>query len=115
MDTFSQLAIVLLAVGIASGGIGLIVALYRRPRIALTAWATTHSYTIVRCQYRSLNRGPFFRFERHNQVPVFYIVVQDQEGHTHAAWAKCEDTLSGRGPMTIEVRWDTRSEGERTE
>ena len=79
---------------------------YREPRRAIEHWATTHHFTLVSCRYRSLRRGPFFRFGRHNQVPVFYIVVTNQEGRTSAGWAKCDYPSTRLGAMTVEVRWD---------
>jgi len=106
IEMLSKLLYALLALGLAVGGLAWIITSYRQPRIAVADWAATHNYTLVSCQYRTLRRGPFFRFGRHNQVPVFYIVVTDQDGHTYAGWAKYDYPRADWGAMTIEVRWD---------
>src|SRR5581483_11203472 len=71
-ELFLQSLYLLLATGFAVGGIALLIAVYRRPRIAISKWAASHQYTLVRYQYRTLRRGPFFRFGRWNNLaPVF--------------------------------------------
>ena len=97
---------VLLAICIGVGGVAWVISSYRQPRIAISKWAATHHYTLVRCRYSTFRRGPFFRFWRHNQVPIFQIVVSDPDGQIRAGWAKYEDSIPGRGEMAVEVRWD---------
>jgi len=106
-ELFLQSLYLLLATGFAVGGIALLIAVYRRPRIAISKWAASHQYTLVRYQYRTLRRGPFFRFGRWNNLaPVFSIVVRDQQGNIRAGWAKCDALKSDRDEMIVEVRWD---------
>lgn len=105
-EMVSNIFNLLLAVCIGVGGIAWVISSYRQPRIAISKWATTHQYTLVRCRYSTFRRGPFFRFWRHNQVPVFQIVVTDPNGQIRAGWAKYEWSIPGPIDMKVEVRWD---------
>src|SRR5689334_1572481 len=105
-ETLSNIFNLLLAMCIGVGGVAWVIYSYRQPRIAIAKWAASHQYTLVRCRYSTFRRGPFFRFWRHNQVPIFQIVVTDPNGQIRAGWAKYDESIPGPNDMKLEVRWD---------
>ena len=71
----------------------------------LADWGRRNGYQILRKQRRFLRKGPF-SFPRASGLPVFYVTVQDGQGHTRRAWVRCGSWWTGLFSDKVTVKWD---------
>jgi hypothetical protein len=72
------------------GVVGLVAILwhFHRSGSLLHQWADENGYRIVRQEYRTFFRGPFFLTTSKGQT-VYYVVVEDQQGTRRSGWVRC--------------------------
>jgi hypothetical protein len=71
----------------------------------LRQWAARNDYRIIRKEYRSFFKGPFFWTSTKGQV-VYYVVVEDSAGASRSGWVRCGGWWFGLLSDNVEVRWD---------
>ncbi|MBZ0318054.1 MAG: hypothetical protein K8L91_16660 [Anaerolineae bacterium] len=72
----------------------------RHSRQMLNKWAKENGYQLGDVTMCGFDRGPFDEGRRHmwNYKPLAYkIVLVDQEGREHSAWAACGEGRTGSG------------------
>ncbi|MGC4015721.1 MAG: hypothetical protein QM755_14535 [Luteolibacter sp.] len=77
----------------------------RYTRGMVIRWAESNGLYVVKCQYRTLLKGPFF-FRASNSQAVFRIKVRDRRGQLYSGWVCCGGWFVGPFSDKIEVRWD---------
>ena len=65
----------------------------------------TIAYRIVRQEYRTFFRGPFFWSSSKGQT-VYYVVVEDSAGARQSGYVRCGGWWLGLLSVRVEVRWD---------
>jgi hypothetical protein len=71
----------------------------------LHQWAAEHGYRIIRQEYRTFFKGPFFWTSTKGQT-VYYVVVEDSAGNRRRGWVRCGGWWFGLLSDNVEVRWD---------
>jgi hypothetical protein len=67
--------------------------------------AQRNGYRLVSQEYRSFFKGPFFWTSSRGQA-VYYVTVEDKDGHRRSGWARCGGFFFGLLSDKVEVRWD---------
>jgi hypothetical protein len=78
---------------------------FGRSNSLLHSWAAQNGFRIVRQEYRTFFRGPFFWTTTKGQT-VYYVVVEDPTGKQRAGWVRCGGWWLGLLSDNVEVRWD---------
>jgi hypothetical protein len=71
----------------------------------LQRWAEENGYRIVRREYRTFFRGPFFWNSSKGQT-VYYVVAEDSAGARRSGYVRCGGWWLGLVSDRVEVRWD---------
>lgn len=71
----------------------------------LQQWAMKNDYQIIRQEYRSFFKGPFFWTSTRGQT-VYYVVVEDSDGNRRSGWVRCGGWWLGLLSDNVEVRWE---------
>jgi hypothetical protein len=71
----------------------------------LQAWADENGLVILRREYRTFFRGPFFWTSSKGQT-VYRVTVRDKAGHVLDGWVRCGSWWWGLLSPRVEVRWD---------
>jgi hypothetical protein len=78
---------------------------FGRSNSLLQQWAADNEYRILRQEYRTFFKGPFFWSSTKGQT-VYYVVVEDSEGNKRRGWVRCGGWWFGLLSNNVEVRWD---------
>jgi hypothetical protein len=78
---------------------------FGRSSSLLQLWAEINGYRIVRKEYRTFFRGPFFWSSSKGQT-VYYVVVEDSAGERRSGYVRCGGWWLGLLSDRVEVRWD---------
>jgi hypothetical protein len=78
---------------------------YGRSNSLLDQWAQRNGYRVIRREYRSFFKGPFFWTSTKGQT-VYYVVVEDGAGNKRCGWVRCGGWWLGLMSDNVEVRWD---------
>jgi hypothetical protein len=78
---------------------------FGRSSSLLHQWAEQSGYRIVRREYRTFFKGPFFWTSTSGQT-VYYVVVEDSGGDRRSGWVRCGSWWFGLLSDSVEVRWD---------
>jgi hypothetical protein len=78
---------------------------FSRSSSLLYRWAEKNGYRIVRKQYRTFFRGPFFWTSSKGQT-VYYVVVEDSAGARRSGYVRCGGWWLGLMSDHAEVSWD---------
>jgi hypothetical protein len=78
---------------------------FGRSNSVLQQWATQNGYRIVRQEYRTFFKGPFFWTSTKGQT-VYYVVVEDSGGNRRSGWVRCGSWWFGLLSDNADVRWD---------
>ena len=62
-------------------------------------------YRLLRKERRTLFRGPFF-FSTGRGQEVFYLTLEDREGHVRRCYLRCGGAFFGMLSDNVEVIWD---------
>jgi hypothetical protein len=85
--------------------IGLLYWHFSRSRSLLEQWAADNGFELLRSEYRTLRRGPFFWTTSRGQT-VYYMEVRDHQGRTRTGWVRCGSWWWGLMSDKVEVRWE---------
>jgi hypothetical protein len=78
---------------------------FGRSNSLLNNWAAQNGYRIIRREYRTFFKGPFFWTSSKGQT-VYYVVVEDSDGNKRSGWLRCGGSWFGLLSDHTEVRWD---------
>jgi hypothetical protein len=78
---------------------------FGRSSSLLHQWAAENGYRILRQEYRTLFKGPFFWTSSKGQT-VYYVVVEDEDGNERRGWVRCGGWWFGLLSNHVDVRWD---------
>ena len=78
---------------------------FGRSNSLLQQWAADNEYRILRQEYRTFFKGPFFWSSTKGQT-VYYVVVEDSDGNKRSGWLRCGGSWFGLLSDHTEVRWD---------
>jgi hypothetical protein len=78
---------------------------FGRSSSLLHQWAEKNGFRIVRQEYRSFFKDPFFWTSSKGQT-VYYVVVEDSAGTQRSGWVRCGGWWLGLLSDNVEVRWD---------
>lgn len=78
---------------------------FGRSNSLLHQWAEQNGYRIVRQEYRTFFRGPFFWSSSKGQT-VFYVVVENSAGARRSGYVRVGGWWLGLLSDRVEVRWD---------
>jgi hypothetical protein len=78
---------------------------FGRSSSLLHQWAEQNGYRIVRQEYRTFFRGPFFWSSSKGQT-VYHVVVEDSAGNRRSGYVRCGGWWLGLLSDRVEVRWD---------
>ena len=78
---------------------------FGRSNSLLHQWAEKGGYRIIRQEYRTFFKGPFFWTSTRGQT-VYYVVVEDSEGNQRRGWVRCGGWWFGLLSDNVEVRWE---------
>jgi hypothetical protein len=78
---------------------------FGRSNSLLHQWASQNEYRIIRQEYRTFFKGPFFWSSSKGQT-VYYVVVEDSDGNRRRGWVRCGGWWFGLLSDHVEVRWD---------
>ena len=78
---------------------------FSRSDSLLQQWAQRNGYRLVRREYRSFFKGPFFWTTSRGQT-VYYVTVEDAEGNRRSGWVRCGGWFLGLLSDNVEVRWE---------
>ncbi|MFL5245352.1 MAG: hypothetical protein ACJ8FY_24925 [Gemmataceae bacterium] len=93
-------------------GLGAVVAVlllfwhFSRSNSLVDQWARENGYRIIRRQYRSFFKGPFFWTSTRGQT-VYQVVVEDAAGNRRNGWLRCGSWWFGLLSNNVEARWDS--------
>jgi hypothetical protein len=65
----------------------------------LDKWASENGYTLIQSSYKSYIPIRGLR-------PLFYVVVENQDGDQRAGWVECGNSFFGLLSEDVEVTWD---------
>jgi|SRR4051812_3793760 hypothetical protein len=101
---FPTTKLVFLAV---AAGIASIVHFATRHRVPFPVerWARDKAFTIIRCELRRFNEGPFTGKVIPRRQYVCYVRVRDLQNRERSAWVRCTN-VSLSNSETAEVIWD---------
>jgi hypothetical protein len=78
---------------------------YSRSQSLLEQWAAQHGYQLLRGEYRTFRRGPFFWTTSKGQT-VYYVEVLDPSGNRRRGWVRCGGWFLGLLSDRVDVRWE---------
>jgi hypothetical protein len=78
---------------------------FGRSSSLLHQWAARNGYHLIRQEYRTFFKGPFFWTSTKGQT-VYYVVVEDARGNKRSGWVRCGGWWLGLLSDNVEVRWD---------
>jgi hypothetical protein len=78
---------------------------FGRSGALLNQWAADNGYRIIRQEYRTFFKGPFFWTSTKGQT-VYYVVVEGAGGNRRRGWVRCGGWWLGLLSDNVEVRWD---------
>src|SRR5262245_14678068 len=78
---------------------------FGRSRSLLDRWAAEHGYEVLRAEYRSFFKGPFFWNSSKGQT-VYRVTIEDEDGRVLSGWVRCGGWWLGLMSDHVEVRWD---------
>jgi hypothetical protein len=78
---------------------------FGRSNSLLHQWAEKGGYRIIRQEYRTFFKGPFFWTSTRGQT-VYYVEVEDYKGNRRSGWVRCGGWWFGLLSDNVEVRWD---------
>jgi hypothetical protein len=76
---------------------------FGRSSSLLQQWVAQNGHRVVRQEYRTFFRGPFFWTTTKGQT-VYYVAVEDPTGKQRAGW----ELVVWPWSNSVEVRWDER-------
>src|SRR5262245_40079728 len=97
----SLFVILLLVVGV----ILTLVSHFSRSSSLLRSWADQHGLRIIRKEYRTFLRGPFFWTSSKGQT-VYRVIVEDKLGNQRSGWVRCGSWWFGLLSSHVEARGD---------
>ena len=78
---------------------------FNRSNSLLHQWAEKGGYRIIRQEYRTFFKGPFFWTSTRGQT-VYYVEVEDSKGNRRSGWVRCGGWWFGLLSDNVEVRWE---------
>jgi hypothetical protein len=85
--------------------IGILYWHFSRSWSLLRQWTADNGYELLRAEYRTFRRGPFFWSTSRGQT-VYFVEVRDRRGHTRTGWVRCGSWWLGLMSDKVEVRWE---------
>ena len=77
----------------------------RRGPEAVERWAQSNRLRVVKTEYRSIRRGPFW-WHACVGVLVYRVTVEDGDGRTRTAWFRYQKDLFTLLKEHVTVEWD---------
>ena len=76
-----------------------------RSNSLLEQWAQRNGFRIIRQEYRTFFRGPFFLTTSKGQT-VYHVTVEDRHGKRRHGWVRCGGYFLGLFSGHVDVRWE---------
>lgn len=78
---------------------------FGRSQSILDRWAESNGYRLIDSERRWMRKGPFFWRSSKGQT-VFYVTVEDRQGHVRHGYVRCGGWLLGLLSDQATVEWD---------